>query len=372
MKLLSLLRDIRRNRRNLVTRPRFLTYLVTFRCNARCVMCDSWKKPSPNELTLPEIEAIFAQLPPMDAVRLSGGEPFLRADLADIARLAARVLRPWFLHVTTNGSLTRRIVEFCEARGRATPLHLLVSLDGTEATHNSIRGRATAWQTAFATVSELAPRQRELGIRLAVNQTIVDRNGAAEHRKLRELLHPLGVPVNAIVAYNQSATYSLDLEQNILPMAAGEFPAFAKLDAADLDVLMKELQVQPQGASFPERLAKRYYFEGIRNRLLHRKGVPNPKCVALNSHLRLFPNGDVSVCQFNSRRVGNLRREKFLELWNSPTAEAERDWVRRCPGCWAECEVLPNAVYSGDGLRYAFTKMIPLRNEGRDDHGHGI
>jgi len=133
MRTLSLLRDIWRHRQGLPNPPRFLTYIVTFRCNARCVMCDSWKKPSPGELTLPEIEAVFAQLPRLDTVRLSGGEPFLRSDFPEIARLAIERLQPRFLHVTTNGFLTRQVVEFCERRPRATPLVLLVSLDGTEA-----------------------------------------------------------------------------------------------------------------------------------------------------------------------------------------------------------------------------------------------
>jgi MoaA/NifB/PqqE/SkfB family radical SAM enzyme len=73
--------------------------------------------------------------------------------------------------------------------------------------------------------------------------------------------------------------------------------------------------------------------------------------VALGAHLRLFPNGDVPTCQFNTRRVGNLATQPFAELWNSDEAAKQRSWVRKCPGCWAECEVLPSAIYSGDLLR---------------------
>jgi Fe-coproporphyrin III synthase len=87
-----------------------LTYTVTFACNARCIMCDSWKMPPRQELTLDDVERIFAQLPRLDAVRLTGGEPFVRRDLAEIADLATRQLRPLTLHVTSNGLLTDRIV----------------------------------------------------------------------------------------------------------------------------------------------------------------------------------------------------------------------------------------------------------------------
>jgi MoaA/NifB/PqqE/SkfB family radical SAM enzyme len=95
-------------------------------------------------------------------------------------------------------------------------------------------------------------------------------------------------------------------------------------------------------------MAKRYYLEGIRNRILEGKADPNPACVALGSHMRLLPDGTVPVCQFNSRIIGDLKKEGFKDVWRGEEAERQRRWVRNCPGCWAECEVLPNGLYSGD------------------------
>lgn len=353
LRLASLPLTILRNRQGDPGPPRFLTYIVTFTCNARCVMCDSWRKPSPDELTLPEIETIFRQLPPLDAVRLTGGEPFVRPDLPDIARLVREHLRPMFLHVTTNGFLTGRIVEFCERRPRAVPLHLLVSLDGTEAKHNAVRGRETAWQTATATLRALAPRRRELNLRLAVNQTLVDAEGLTEYRRLREWLRPLGVRHNAVLAYDVSATYSTAGELDVAPRAAGQYSTFGQFEERELLAWLEEAEADAAGLPWPERAAKRYYYRGIRNRVLHGRAAPNPPCVALHSHLRLYPNGDVPTCQFNSRRVGNLRRQPFAEVWHGARTRAQRAWVRACPGCWAECEVAPNAIYSGDLLAEA-------------------
>lgn len=349
-RLASLPLAILRNRQGDPGRPRFLTYIVTFTCNARCVMCDSWRKPSPDELSTAEIEAIFRQLPPMDAVRLTGGEPFVRSDLTDIAHLVRAHLRPGFLHVTTNGFLTARIVEFCERRPRRLPLHLLISLDGTEAKHNAVRGRETAWLTATATLRALAPRRRELNLRLAVNQTLVDHDSLHEYRRLRQFLQSLDIPLNAVLAYDVSATYSLTGELEAAPQAAGPYAPFGHFDAAELCAWLAQAEQDAATRPPAERVAKRYYYRGLRHRLLHGRAVPNPPCVALHSHLRLYPNGDVPTCQFNSRRVGNLRQQSFAELWPSARARTQRAWVRACPGCWAECEVLPNAVYSGDLL----------------------
>ena len=86
----------------------------------------------------------------------------------------------------------------------------------------------------------------------------------------------------------------------------------------------------------------------MRNRLLGNEAVPNPTCCAVRAHLRIFPNGNVPVCQFNSHALGNVRSQPFDAVWFGSRAKTARAWVRDCPGCWAECEVLPSAFYSGD------------------------
>jgi MoaA/NifB/PqqE/SkfB family radical SAM enzyme len=311
--------------------------------------------PPTENLWLNEIASIFDQLPRLDAVRLTGGEPFLRKDLGEIARLAQGKLRPILLHITTNGLLTDRIVRFCEDRDKRILLQLLISIDGVGAKHNRVRGIPSAWTRVMETIRALAPRQRALHVRLGVNQTIVDAEGAEHYRRLRELLRPHGVLNNAVMAYEASATYNVERGIDVTPRSIGEFNTFGKLGDECLPKLLDAVQRDLKELPWHERIAKRYYWQGIRNRLLANEGKPNPKCVALNSHLRILPNGDVPTCQFNGKTLGNLREQSFHEIWRSEKAAHLRRWVRRCPGCWAECEVLPNAVYTLDVLRAAFS-----------------
>jgi MoaA/NifB/PqqE/SkfB family radical SAM enzyme len=314
-------------------------------------MCDSWKMSSPDDLTPPEVERIFRQLPPMDAVRLTGGEPFVRTDFADIADLVLRHLRPLVLHVTTNGFLTDRIVSFCARRSKGVPLMVLVSVDGMKDKHNHVRGSANAFDHVCRTLEALAPRRRELRLKLAVNQTVVDAEGIEHYRRLRDFLRPLGVHNQLVMAYDVSATYNLEREVDVAPREAGQFTTFGQFTADEVRELVRAVEEDLPRYPLLERLAKRYYLRGIARRLLGQGATPNPPCVALNAHLRLFPNGDVPTCQFNSKVVGNLRLQSFDEVWRSTRAEGQRQWVRRCPGCWAECEVLPSAVYTLDLVR---------------------
>ena len=103
------------------------------------------------------------------------------------------------------------------------------------------------------------------------------------------------------------------------------------------------------------RIGKRYYLRGLVQRLDPVAGaILKPRCVALRSHLRLLPDGGVPVCQFNTQRAGNLLAQGFDEVWHGPQAREQREWVDTCNGCWAECEVVPNALYSGDLLKEVF------------------
>ncbi len=349
---------IRKRNREQACLPRMLTYTVSFTCNARCAMCDSWRKGSEGDLTLAEVERIFDQLPQLDIVRLTGGEPFVRRDLTDIARVAIEKLTPALLHVTTNGFLTDRIVDFCERRPKDVPLNLLVSIDGVGDKHDEIRGHKGAFRTAMRTLEALAPRRKELRLNLAVNQTILDAEGAAQYGELHALLAPLGIQNQVVVAYKESATYSRTHETNVAPAYPGHFETFGNLSREDLERLFAAIEADLATYSFADRAAKRYYLDGIRNRLLGGGPDPNPACVALHAHLRIFPNGDVPVCQFNSNRLGNLREQSFDDVWYGEPAGKWRTWVRNCSGCWAECEVLPSAFYSGDILRHALAGQV--------------
>ncbi|MCB9914592.1 MAG: radical SAM protein [Planctomycetes bacterium] len=364
MRGLSLLRTIGSHQRSDgERRPRLLTHTVTFKCNARCVMCDSWRLSGKGDLTLDEVDAVYAQLPRLDAVRLTGGEPFVRADFAELVELAQRRLRPLQLHVTTNGFLTDAVVAFCEQRTRTQPLDLLVSLDGVGATHDRIRGRAGAWTATYETLRRLAPRAGELGLRLRVNQTIVDAEGLDAYRELRAALAPLGLRPQVVLAYAESAMYSTERDLDLVPDDASGYEAFGDLEERDLRALLDLVEADLDALPFLDRQAKRYYLRGLRARALGEGPRLAPPCVALHSHLRLLPNGDVPTCQFSTKVVGNLREASFDSVWTSLRAEERRAFVRACPGCWAECEVLPSAVYSGDLFLHRLRKRAGSRPE---------
>ncbi|HEX8950205.1 MAG TPA: SPASM domain-containing protein [Polyangia bacterium] len=142
-------------------------------------------------------------------------------------------------------------------------------------------------------------------------------------------------------------------------VASRRYPLHPALSGTDvLGFVDDERRALAAIADRGTRLAKRYYLDGLRARLGDGEPPPGPRCVALRSHVRLLPDGGVPVCQFNSERVGNLAEQSWDEVWHGAVAAEARRWVDACKGCWAECEVLPSAIYTGDLLRALMARAL--------------
>lgn len=128
------------------TYPISLVHFVTNRCNARCPFCfidfDD-PKTFHNELTLNEIEKITKSLGPIiKNINLTGGEPFIRKDLVDIAKLYFKNSLIESIYITSNGSLPERVESFLNIISKEFPNRKIIfslSIDDLPDNHNRIR-----------------------------------------------------------------------------------------------------------------------------------------------------------------------------------------------------------------------------------------
>jgi MoaA/NifB/PqqE/SkfB family radical SAM enzyme len=307
------------------------------------------------EMSVDDVDRVFEKLGALDVVRLSGGEPFLRPDFEAIAAAVARRSRPLVLHITTNGSFPDRVAAFAEAFDAPYRLHIMVSLDGMAEVHDRSRGDEVTFALAMETVERLAALRERRGVGVSVNHTVISPASLDDHAAIEARLRPLGVDVHSVLAYAESSMYAIKLrgkkaEHLIVPEG---YPLHPDLAGADvLAFVDREIASTERLTDRATRIGKRYYLEGLRARLAGEANPqPRPRCVALRSHIRLLPDGRVPVCQFNTETVGSLVDQSLEEVWGSPAAKASRAWVDRCPGCWAECEIVPSAIYTADLLR---------------------
>lgn len=106
----------------------YLRLSVTKRCNLSCSYCGGKRNAEINELTKEEIRALveaFSQKG-IKKVRLTGGEPLVREDIADIAAMIKSIKGIESLYITTNGVL---LYEKAEALKQAGVDGVNISLD---------------------------------------------------------------------------------------------------------------------------------------------------------------------------------------------------------------------------------------------------
>jgi MoaA/NifB/PqqE/SkfB family radical SAM enzyme len=139
-------------------------FAPTHRCNSACRSCAWWRTPAgaaQDELTLAEIDVLAADLSRMGTrlVVFTGGEPLLRPDVFEAARLFRRC--GIALHLLTSAiGLAARAGAVAEVFER-----VIISLDGSTPTrYREVRG-----VDGFGAVSSGVERLRSIAPRVPVS-----------------------------------------------------------------------------------------------------------------------------------------------------------------------------------------------------------
>ena len=126
---------------------------VTYNCNSRCQMCNIWQKTDNiNALGKDELLNLPENL---ENINISGGEPFLRADLPELIKaIKARCPKAKVI-ISTNGFATETVLSQMEKILKIMPeIGVAVSLDGLDGNY-CIQGRMTP--SVEALVKEKGP-----------------------------------------------------------------------------------------------------------------------------------------------------------------------------------------------------------------------
>lgn len=163
-----------------VSKPRALNFQLNDVCNARCVMCNIWQRKrnremSPGEFATMLSDPYFSEL---EHVGITGGEPTLRRDLPDFYQVLLDVCpKLTGASFITHGLDTdRAIAAYTRVAGayraRGLAFHGMVSIDGLGTVHDTVRGRAGAFDRAARTLFGL----KAAGIPTSACCTIVRSN----------------------------------------------------------------------------------------------------------------------------------------------------------------------------------------------------
>lgn len=216
---------------------------ITFRCNLRCQMCNIWKE-KPNRQELPPSE--YLKLPrSLKTINITGGEPFLRDEIVDILKVIHDLTPKSRIVISTNGLLTERIIKKVSAiKAFHEKIGVGISIEGTETTHNAVRGRESSYQKAIDTVQGL----KKIGIKdLRVAMTLLNEN-CMEIENVYQLAQELGVEFGCTYAHNSEIYFQKT--DNLFDN---------KHSLSQLELLMRREIKTPD----PKRWARAYFTYGI-------------------------------------------------------------------------------------------------------------
>lgn len=292
------------------------TVIVTYRCNARCTMCNRYKAPSRAEEEI-SIETI-KKLPKMYFTNITGGEPFIRTDLNDVVR--ALYEKSDRIVISTNGFFTDRIIDLCK---EFPQIGIRISIEGLEKTNDEIRGLNDGYQRGYSTLKKL----REMGMKdVGFGMTVQDKN-APDLVPLYHISNEMGMEFATASLHN--SFYFVE-SRNIIhdrPMVARNFEAL-------VNELLK--------SNSPKKWFRAYFNHGLINYIYGQQRLL--PCDMSFDTFFIDPYGDVMPCNGTRDKevMGNLNRQSWDELWNSPQAEAVRKKVRACDrNCWMIGSVSP-------------------------------
>ena len=281
---------------------------VTWRCDLACVHCYLEDRKR-QELSLEEYEALFDELRELGTLHLliSGGEIFHRPDGLDIIR-AARQRRFEVRLITHGGHIDEALADELAALKIACVAMSLYAADA--AIHDHITKVPGSWERTTQAARHLAARGVPTVLKCVVMKTnpdVVD--------SMKALAQELGVGV--------------------------EFSVDIKGDNTGSDSLM-ELNLDPEqkvgvlGCIYPAL---------VNRESLAAFSADDYTCMAGNASCYISPDGTVQPCLDWTESAGNIRENKFSELWLTAPVFVHARTIRR--GSFSGCVDCSNHGHCG-------------------------
>jgi radical SAM protein with 4Fe4S-binding SPASM domain len=329
-----------------------VSWNLTQRCNLFCAHCYASAAPGADasgELSTDECRRVMADIARVNPgvfLILTGGEPLLRRDIFDLARMGRD--HGFTVVLGTNGVLLR------ERQARQLRAHGVqgasLSLDSTDPVkHDRFRHLPGAWQGAVRATEAL----RGEGLDFSIHMSVTDWN-LDEVPAMIDLARHLGARVLNF----------------FFLVRTGRGERLTDITAAEYERVLTYLaRVQGVGGDRAEEAGSRplSVFEAhddpwsapagraggllIRakcaphfRRILYELDPSSPllanyahgSCPAGKYYCRITPTGDVTPCPYMPVAAGNLRQTAFAELWQESPVFADLREARlggRCGAC---------------------------------------
>jgi MoaA/NifB/PqqE/SkfB family radical SAM enzyme len=292
-------------------------------------MCSIWLKqkgaPEPNIKKIKELLTSPLISNSIQTLIITGGEPTLRDDVADIIRLSiSSLVALKKIALISNGLNTERTVKSVRRIIPLIPqgilLNIGVSLDGIGATHDRVRGVEGAFEKTIGTLR-------------AIKELIAEK---------KNLTVSVGMTISRLNICDARAVYEFAREENVRS-------SFTTANVVDVYLDNAE---RAEGFAFgdDDRIEAAEFFEWLNERApdpynemvarMLRGGERSRGCAARDSAMTVDVDGSVYPCgQTREACLGNIYRQGIEEIWEGRMARHVRAKVlpAHCKRCMTNC-----------------------------------
>ena len=322
----------------------YLIFYVTNRCNFRCNFCfyrdEIDKGLKPDELTLEEIKKFSKTIGPLMQLSLTGGEPFLRKEMTEIAEILVKDTDPQYVTIPTNGSLGDRIHDFYKYMLPKYPntfFRHVYSIEGIGDNHDKLRdvkGSFKKIEQSFHQVIYLRKKYKNF---------IIDSNSVFTKDSETSLIDTLKYLCKNFSFDNLSVTY-----------ARGNIPN-EKLKKVTKD---KYIEINNYIDSIKRNKETRLFSSIVRGvnavsrdhliKVAFEDKFVTP-CVAGRKFAIVSETGNVFPCEILEEKIGNIKKTNYnlKEILRSHEAKRISNWIKdtKCK-CTFECASAASIVWN--------------------------
>jgi len=315
--------------------PETISLFLTYKCNLRCLMCGQWgengafnefnKDILKQQLTLDEIKSIIDDVRGFKPnITLFGGEPFIHPNWFEIIKTIKDAgLR---CNIVTNGTFTQNYAEEIIESGLD---EIIFSLDGPEEIHDSIRrvpGTFNRSINGFLLLNQLKQKNFRKNPIININSTLWKENyrNIRETVEIAQSINAKGLTFHHLLFLSKPTVQQfIESFYNRFQQKPTDWVGFAWDDPPEIDVeyLISELNWVKHYKSkmnisvfpnFDDDEVRRWYTQFDFKSTSYRN-----RCQSLWVTAYVFPDGTVRPYHSMNFITGNIRDNRFREIWNN-------------------------------------------------------
>ncbi len=322
----------------ILKKPEQVTFDLTDRCQMKCTTCTKWQTNPADvidkELTTEEWKNVIKNLQEWIGEGFwfcfSGGEPFLREDIYEIASYAKSL----GLHPSTMSnafSLEKHYEKIVDSDIESINISLNAVND--KSAHDVARGRECSCEKAIAAILELNRLKKEKNSNLGINiSTVMMPENLDEVIPLVEFitLHKLnGIMFQLIDDVDSFHAYSELAGMNTSKYKMPEilYKMYVSMGEKAIPLMDRLIEMKKAGYSiynsYEQLEAFKVFFKNPHEIL---KSI---NCDVGSTNIAIDPYGDVRLC-FNMEPVGSVKTQTPAEIWESIKSEKCRKLTKSC------------------------------------------